>query len=107
MGIFYSYTWEPWKPLESFDKSKLPPDRNDLAVELHRLGLRYTYWDYTSADFDHARRKQQIAEELRPWFEEEGTQFLFENHIGEAKGIQQAFAADAHARFLYLVQYNS
>ncbi len=38
MGIFYSYTWEPGKPLETFDKSKVHPDRNDLAVELRRLG---------------------------------------------------------------------
>ena len=29
---------------------------------------------------------------------------LYNNHIGEAKGIQKAFAAGAHARYLYLVQ---
>lgn len=104
MGIFYSQSWQPWTPIENFDKNSIHPDRTDLAVELHKLGLSYTYWDYTAADLDHARRKEQISEELRPRFEEEDLKFLYDSHFGEARGIQQAFAAHAHARFLYLVQ---
>ncbi len=103
MGIFYSQSWQPWTPLENFDKNSIHPDRTDLAVELHKLGLTYTFWDYTDLDLDHARRKEQISEELRPQFAEEGFSFLYDSHCGEAKGIQQAFAANAHARFLYLV----
>ncbi len=103
LAAFFNQSWQPWTPIEKFDKSATHPDRTDLAVELRKLGLNYTYWDYTAADLDHARRKEQIAEELRPRYEEEGTLFLYESHAGTAKGIQQAIAAGAHARYLYLV----
>ncbi len=104
MGIFFNQSWQPWMPIEKFDRSSVHPDRTDLAAELRILHLSYTFWDYTAADLDHARRKEQIAEDLRPQYEKEGTLFLYESHSGEAKGIQQAIAAGAHARFLYLVQ---
>jgi SAM-dependent methyltransferase len=104
MGAFFNQSWQPWTPIENFDKSATHPDRTELAVALQKLNLQYTYWDYTAKDLDHARRKEALAEELRPRFEEEGVSFLYDSHIGSAKGIQQAIAAGAHARFLYLVQ---
>jgi ubiquinone/menaquinone biosynthesis C-methylase UbiE len=104
MAIYYNYSWQPWTPIEAFDKLATHPDRTDLAVTLTRMGLIYRYWDYTIKDVDHARRKEKIAQELRPQFEAEGNLMLFNNHLGEAQGIQQAFAAGAHARYLYLVQ---
>ncbi len=103
LAAFFNQSWQPWTPIEKFDKSATHPDRTELAVELHGLGLSYTYWDYTAKDLDHARRKEQIAEDLRSKYEEEGTLFLYESHAGTAKGIQQAIAAGAHARYLYLV----
>jgi SAM-dependent methyltransferase len=103
MGIFYNQSWLPWTPIEAFNKATIQPDDTDLAVALRTLGLSYRYWDYTPKDIDHARRKEAIAEELRPRFEAEGNRFLYDSHVGEARGIQQAFAAKAHARYLYLV----
>ncbi len=107
LGAFFNQSWQPWTPIEKFDKSTVHPDRTELAVELQKLGLSYIYWDYTAKDLDHEQRKEHIAEELRPKYEEEGTLFLYESHAGTAKGIQQAIAAGAHARYLYLVQISA
>jgi ubiquinone/menaquinone biosynthesis C-methylase UbiE len=104
MAIFYNQSWQPWTPIEAFDKSATHPDRTDLAVILNRMRLAYRTWDYTAKDLDHARRKEKIVQALHAQFEAEGNLMLYNNHLGEAQGIQQACAAGAHARYLYLVQ---
>ncbi len=104
MGIFWSQGADPWVPLDVFDKSTCHPDRTELAVELQKLGLAYKTWDYGRIDYEHARRKQQISEELRPQFEAEGSLFLCEDHLAEARWVQEAFEAGAHARYLYRVE---
>ena len=104
MAFFYSYSWEPWTPIENFDKTATHPDRTDLAVLLKKLSLPYRHWDYTEKDLDHARRKEKISEELKAQFDAEGNLMLYDSHIGEAQGIQKAYAAGAHARYLYLVE---
>jgi ubiquinone/menaquinone biosynthesis C-methylase UbiE len=107
LATFYSYSWEPWTPLENFDKSATHPDRTDLAVLLKKLGLTYQYWDYTEKDLDHAHRKEKISQELEDQFEAEGNHMLYDSHIDEARGIQKAFSVGAHARYLYLVRKES
>ena len=103
MGLFYAHGWEPWRPLEEFDRNSVHPDRTPLALALQAAGLAYTTEDYTQADLAHARRQQAIAEEMRAQFEAEGNTFLWESHHGEAVGVQQAIAAEAHGRYLYRV----
>jgi SAM-dependent methyltransferase len=103
MGIFWSQGADPWVPVDVFDRATCHPDCTELAVELQRLGLAYQTWDYGRIDYEHARRKQQIAEELRPQFEAEGSLFLCEDHLAEARWVQEAFEAGAHARYLYRV----
>ncbi len=103
MVIFYNQSWQPWTPIEEFDKESVHPDRTDLAVALQSLGFPYQVWDYTPLDVDHAERKEQIASELKEQFSAEGNLFLYDNHIGEARGIQKAYHAGAHGRYLYRV----
>jgi cyclopropane fatty-acyl-phospholipid synthase-like methyltransferase len=101
---FWTQAADPETPLGVFDVSTIHPDRSELAVALQKLGLAYQTWDYSQADLEHARRKLEIAEALRPNFEAEGNQFLYQNHIDEARGVLEAGAAGAHARFLYRVR---
>ncbi len=103
MGIFYAQSWEPWTPIESYPREKVHPHRSDLATVLQKFDWQYQVWDYTEQDVEHARRKELISEELRPRFEAEGNSFLYENHIGEALGIQKAYTEGVHGRYLYLV----
>lgn len=98
---FYNYTWQLWMPFESFDCSKVPADKTDLADMLRELAMPFETWDYTAADVEHARRKEAIALELQPLFAAEGTLELCEGHIEEARGIQEAFSKGAHGRYLY------
>jgi cyclopropane fatty-acyl-phospholipid synthase-like methyltransferase len=102
MGIFYDQSWQPWTPLEDFPIESIHPDRTELADVLRDLDIPYRTWDYTAADLDHARRKKEIALALREQFAQEGNEFLYENHLAEAEGVMKAFAAGAHARYLYL-----
>jgi len=101
---FWSQGADPGNPLETFDRTTLPPDRTELAVALEKHGLRFQTWDYTHIDYAHALRKGQIAECLRDGFDSEGNLFLYENHRDEARGVARAFEAGAHARYLYRVE---
>ena len=103
MALFYAHGWVPWEPLDAFPRDSIRPDRTPLALALQAHGLAYQAWDYTQADYAHAQRKQRIAEDLRDAFEAEGNLFLYENHHGEALGVQRAIEAGAHARYLYHV----
>jgi len=92
-----------WGEPVTIAKAYLPEvDRTELAEEIQKLGLAYQAWDFTAADAEHARRKELIAERLRPQFEAEGNLFLYENHLGEALGVQRACNASAHGRYLYI-----
>ena len=104
LAAFWSESCNPGMDLETFDRERVRPEKTELAQELQKLGLAYQVLDFTAADFDHARRKEQIAERLRPQFESEGNLFLYENHIGEAQGVQRACNAGAHGRYLYIAK---
>ncbi|MBI3763993.1 MAG: class I SAM-dependent methyltransferase, partial [Chloroflexi bacterium] len=103
LAAFYSYGRLPGEPLESFSELVLRPEGTPLAHVLNKAGLPYRTWDYTQADYLHARHKRQIAKALKPLFEAEGNLFLYENHAGEAAGVMEAIEARAHSRYLYLV----
>jgi ubiquinone/menaquinone biosynthesis C-methylase UbiE len=104
MGILYSHGANPQAPIAVFPRATLPPDRTPLARALRRHHLAYQTWDLTEDDYLHARRKKQIAEEVRAQFEDEGNLFLYENRHGEAEGVMAAIEAGAHRRYLYRAQ---
>jgi len=104
MGIFYSYGCLPWENLEEFDRQAILPYRTPLARALAENGLACEAWDYTQEDYAHARRKKQIAEDLKAEFESEGNLFLYENHAGEAAGVMWSIEHGVHGRHLYLVK---
>jgi cyclopropane fatty-acyl-phospholipid synthase-like methyltransferase len=103
MAIFYSHGANPENPIETFRRETLPPDRTPLGEALSRQGLRYHTWDFTEADYQHARLARQVLEELEPVFEAEDNLFLCENRLGEALGVIAAVEAGVHARYLYHV----
>jgi len=103
LAAFFSQGAPMGMPLDQFDRSTIQPDRTELADAFNKLELIYMTWDYSHADYEHAQRKQFIAESLQAEFAAEGNLFLFENHLAEAIGVQTAYKAGAHARYLYLI----
>jgi cyclopropane fatty-acyl-phospholipid synthase-like methyltransferase len=104
MGIFFSYGREPWVPVADFPKEKLPPDKTPLAEALKENRLSWKTWDLTSQDYQLARRRKAILEELKPQFESEGIMFIYENRHGDAEGVSRAIEDGLHARYFYRVQ---
>lgn len=104
LAAFYSQSCEPWKSLETFDRTTILAENTDLARAAQALGLAFDTWDYTAADGEHARRKRQIAAELQPAFAAEGNAFLPEGYLGEAGGVLHAIENKAHGRYLYCVK---
>jgi SAM-dependent methyltransferase len=103
MAFFYSYGREPWVPREEFPAEKLPPARTPLADALRANGLSFRAWDLTKRDYILAQRRREVLEELKPRFEAEGLTFIYENRMGDARGIIQAVEEGLHARYFYCV----
>jgi hypothetical protein len=103
MDIFYAEGPGPRGDVEAFDKETLLPDRTTLAQALRANGLEFDAWDFTQADYEHARLKKQVIEMLRPDLEAEGNGFLYENRHDEAVGVMSAIDAGLHVRYLYSV----
>jgi cyclopropane fatty-acyl-phospholipid synthase-like methyltransferase len=103
MAILFSHGREPWVPKEEFPKETLPPDQTPLADALKANGLAFRTWDLTQQDYRLAQLRRQVLTELRPQFEAEGNLFIYENRMGDAKGISQAIEDGLHARYLYHV----
>jgi len=101
---FFSRWPGPSDSIENFSKDSLPADKTPLGIALGRQGLSFQTWDYSQADYAHALRKKQIAEELKSEFEAEGNLFLYENHIAEANDVAAAFEKGLHARYLYFAK---
>jgi cyclopropane fatty-acyl-phospholipid synthase-like methyltransferase len=101
MAFFYSHGREPWVSKESFSCATLPPDQTPLAQALKVNNLTFRTWDLTSQDYELAQRRKTVLAELRSQFEAEGNLFLYENRLGDAKGISQAIEEGMHARYLY------
>jgi SAM-dependent methyltransferase len=101
MGIFYSFAL--WEDLTA-GKENLLPGNTPLGVALNEAGFSFQTWDFTDADYQHAQRKLEVIEELRPAFEREGSAFLVENRLATAKGVIGAVEAGTHKRYLYLAR---
>lgn len=101
MGIFYSFAlWED----PNAGKENLLPANTPLGVALTESGFCFQTWDFTDADYQHARRKLEVIEELRPAFEREGSAFLVDNRLATARGVIGAVEAGTHKRYLYLAR---
>ncbi len=102
LAIFFSHGREPWVPKEQFPCETLPPDKTPLAQALIANGLAFRTWDLTRRDYELACLRKQILAELEAQFDAEGMRFIYENRMGDAKGIAQAIEERLHARYLYL-----
>lgn len=103
MAFFYAHGWEPWTPVESFDRTTLAPDATPLARALQAHGLRYATQDFTADDLRLAQRRQEVLAELKPQFEAENILFIWENRMGDAEGIARAIERGLQRRYLYEV----
>ena len=102
LAVFYSHGREPWVPLDEFPRDSLPPDRTPLAEALTTVGLAYRTWNLTESEYRLAVKRKVVLAGLEDAFEAEGIKFIFENRMGDAKGISQAIEDGLHARYLYL-----
>ncbi len=100
MAFLYSYGWEPPEPPEAFDATTLEPDRTPLAVALKANGLGVRTQDWTAADCRLAQSRKRILEALEPRFRAEGLDFVYQNRMGEARGIVRGCDLDLHRRYL-------
>lgn len=102
LAILYAHGREPWVPVEEFPAQTLPPDCTPLAQALAANGLSFQTWEFTAADYRLALRRMDVLTELRPQFEAEGNLFIYENRMGDARGISQAIEMKLQRRYLYL-----
>ena len=104
MAFLYSYGREPWVPKEQFPRDALPPEKTPLAKALTAHDLSFRTWDLTRQEYLLAQRRKEVLEQLRPQFEAEDALFIYDNRMGDAKGVSQAVEEGLHARYLYLAQ---
>jgi cyclopropane fatty-acyl-phospholipid synthase-like methyltransferase len=104
MAIFFSHGPDFSSPKDEFPRETLPPDKTPLAEALRANDLTFRTWDLTRQDYELAQRRIEVLTELKPQFEAEGALFIYENRMGDAKGISQAIEEGLHARYLYLVR---
>ena len=102
--MFFSHGREPWVPIAEFKKETLPPDKTPLAEALRANDLTFRTWDLTRQDYELAQRRKEVLAELQPQFEAEGALFIYDNRMGDAKGISQAIEDGLHTRYLYLIE---
>ena len=103
-GHLLRHGWEPWTPVESFDRATLAPDATPLARALQAHGLRYDTQDFTADDLRLAHMRQEVLVELRPQFEAEDIMFIWENRMGDAQGVARAVELGLQRRYLYHVR---
>ena len=100
MVFLYSYGWEPGAPPEAFDVATLAPGQTPLGEALRANGLDFQAQDWTETDCRLARSRKQILEEMESQFRAEGLDFVYENRIGEARGIARGCDLGLHRRYL-------
>ncbi len=104
MAFFYGYGREPWVPKAEFPTDSIQPNRTPLALALQANGLRFETQDFSQDDYRLARRRLEVLPELRAGFEADGILAVYDNRIGDAQGMKQAYAEGLAARYLYHVQ---
>ncbi len=103
MLIFSRYGVDPEHPEETFAVETLPAGRTPLGETLGGLGCRFAARDFTAGDVALAERKIEALLGLRSEFVAEGHEFLYDNRLGEARGVKHAAEIGMHARYLYEV----
>lgn len=101
---FFDQSCGPEVALSDYAPAQTLPDGTDLAQALQRCGLAYQTWEYTAEMLAHVQRRRPVLAELKPRFEAEGNQFLYDSHLGETNGIERAYTNNAGRRYLYLAQ---
>jgi SAM-dependent methyltransferase len=82
----------------------LEPGGTPVGRALATLGLAFATTDLSPQDCRYARRAASALEDLRPAFEREGNQFLYENRWAEAQGQQRLSRLGRTRRYLYLAR---
>lgn len=102
LAFFYAYGIEPGMAVEAFPRATLAPDQTPLALALQANALSFTTQDFTAEDERLAELRKGVLAELQTEFAAEAIQFIYENRLGEAKGISQAIELGLHRRYLYV-----
>lgn len=102
LAILFSHGREPWVPLEEFPTETLAPDKTPLARALQANRLSFITQEFTAEDQQLAQLRKQVLMELQPQFEAEELLFIYENRMGDAKGISDAIERGLHRRYLYV-----
>lgn len=104
MVFLYSYGREPWVPKDMFPSAKLLPNATPLAEALQTTDFPFQTWDLTDQEYQLAQRRKAVLIDLKPQFETEGLQSIYENRLGDAEGICQAIEEGLHVRYCYHIQ---
>lgn len=99
---FFDQSCGPDTPIETYPSAITLPDNTELAQALVESGFVYRYWDYSEAMLAHLNRRIPVLAALKAQFDAEGNSFLYESHLGEARGIAYAYTHNAGKRYLYL-----
>ena len=99
--FLYSHGREPWVSREDFPAESILPERTPLAAALRANGLCFHTRDFSRDDYRIAQLRLQVLPELRSRFEADGILSVYENRMGDARGMSQAYEDGLHARYLY------
>jgi SAM-dependent methyltransferase len=98
----YSHGWEPGMDASTFPIETLAAERTPLGDALRAHGLAFQTSDVTEDECRAARARRAILEEMEAAFEADGLRFVWENRMGEARGIGQGCELGLFRRYLYL-----
>jgi hypothetical protein len=82
----------------------LQPDRTLLAEALGKLGLAYTWYDFTADVRAHGIENYRVGEDLKEAFEAEGNEFLYQARASENRFFKERAEREAIVRYMYLVE---
>jgi 2-polyprenyl-3-methyl-5-hydroxy-6-metoxy-1,4-benzoquinol methylase len=99
MAIFYSTIISPEEP-----KANLAPGGTPLANALQSCELSFQTWDFTEDERGVWERQLEAAEKLKPEFEAEGNQWIYQGRVSEARWALEYFTTGRCSRHLYHVQ---
>ncbi|MBN1135579.1 MAG: class I SAM-dependent methyltransferase [Anaerolineae bacterium] len=102
LAACYSHGWEPGMDTGTFPIETLAPERTPLGDALRAHNLAFHTTDVTADECRGARARRAILEEIEAVFEADGLRFVWENRMGEARGITQGCELGLFRRYLYL-----
>lgn len=98
MGLFFTEVAGPNDTVEM-----LAADQTRLARALRANDLGFEAHDLTESNVQFWRRSQQVAEQMLPEFEAEGSKELCEGRMGEGAAVLALADAGRMSRYLYHV----